>query len=157
MTGPTPQSLTAVLAELDRLRALTADLLDRAAPATPPHGPADDLGEGPAATLHHLLTAARRAVLERPAGAKRLYDVLVAEGRRHGGTPAGAELRDALVTSTAVARLREVWELVSLGVLDGPAGPDGVPDGWAELVVDAVIADELDRSVLDRLRADGLG
>jgi hypothetical protein len=153
MSRPDAPSLVALLAELDRLRALTAGLLDRSAPATPPVAPAD----GPAETLHDLLVAARRAVLEHPAGAKRLYDLLVAQGRRYADTPAGAELRDALVASPAVAHLRRVWELVTLNVLDGPADPGGVPDAWAELLVDAATAGELDESVLRRLRPDGSG
>ena len=81
-------------------------------------------------SVYDLLLGARRAVLGNPAAAGGLHDLLVAEGRRYADTPAGAQLRDALITSEAVENLRRVWETVSLNVLDGPApqncGPDRV-------------------------------
>ena len=62
-------------------------------------------------------------MLGNPAAARGLHDLLVAEGRRYADTPAGAQLRDALIASEAVENLRRVWETVSLNVLDGPAAP----------------------------------
>ncbi|GAB4946501.1 hypothetical protein MAHJHV50_50840 [Mycobacterium avium subsp. hominissuis] len=40
------------------------------------------------------------------AGARRVHDLLVAEGRRYANTPRGARLRDGLVASEAVENLR---------------------------------------------------
>ena len=74
-------------------------------------------------SVFDLLFGARRAVLGNPAAARGLHDLLVAEGRRYAETPAGAQLRDALISSEAVENLRRVWETVSLNVLDGPQRP----------------------------------
>ena len=94
-------------------------------------------------------------MLGNPVAARSLLDLLVAEGRRYADTPAGAELRDALVASDAVENLRRVWETLSLNVLDGPASPNAAPDAWAELLVDAIIGHGLDDSVLARFRPEG--
>jgi hypothetical protein len=45
--------------------------------------------------------------------------------------------------------------MLSLNVLDGPAGPNAAPDAWADLLADAVIGHGLDDSVLARLRPEG--
>jgi len=90
-----------------------------------------------------------------PAAARGLHDLLVAEGRRYADTSAGAQLRDALISSEAVENLRRVWETVSLNVLDGPAPQNAAPTAWAELLADAVIGHGLDDSILARLRPQG--
>ncbi|WP_019695334.1 hypothetical protein, partial [Mycobacterium avium] len=102
-----------------------------------------------------LLLGARRAVLGNPAAARRVHDLLVAEGRRYANTPRGARLRDGLVASEAVENLRRVWEMVSLNVLGGPAAPHASPDAWADLLADAFIGHGLDDAVLARLRPEG--
>ena len=94
-------------------------------------------------------------VRDNPAAARRLHDLLVTEGRRYASTPHGARLRDALVASEAVENLRRIWEALSLGVLDGPSSPSGVPDGWADLLADVVVGHVIDDSVLARLRPEG--
>lgn len=148
-----PEALVGMLAELERIRELTLDLIEREAPRLHP-APPDAAGETER-TVFDLLLGARRAVLGNPAAARRLHDLLVAEGRRYANTPRGARLRDALVTSEAVENLRRVWEMVSLNVLDGPTAPNGAPDAWADLLADAVIGHGLDDSILDRLRPEG--
>lgn len=152
MTGPPPpETLLALLAELDRIRALTFGLLERSTPqlpADPPDGPSAER------TIYDLLTGARRAVLGNPAAARGLYDLLVGEGQRYAATPEGAALRDALAGSAAVDHLRRIWETVSLNALDGPAPPDGAPDAWAELLAEAVTGAGID-GVLARLRPEG--
>jgi hypothetical protein len=149
----TPEVLVAMLAELERIRELTLDLVERAAPRLIP-APPDD-ASGAERSMFDLLVGARRAVLGNPAAARALHDILVAEGRRYAETPAGAQLRDALITSEAVENLRRVWETVSLNVLDGPAAPGCAPTAWAELLADAVVGHGLDDSVLSRLRPEG--
>jgi hypothetical protein len=151
-TTPTPETLLAVVAELDRLRALLAELLERSAPRLMPAPPE---GHGAERATYELLLSGRRAVLGNPAAARGLYELLVAEGRRHADTPAGAQLRDRLACSEAVDHLRRVWEAVSLNVLDGPAAPSGVPDAWAELLADVVTGHGLNEAVLARLRPEG--
>ena len=148
-----PEVLIGMLAELERIRELTLDLVEREAPRLVPAPPDDACG--PERTIFDLLVGARRAVLGNPVAARRLHDLLVAEGRRYANTPEGARLRDALVTSEAVENLRRVWETLSLNVLDGPAPPNGAPDAWADLLADAVVGRGLDDSVLGRLRPEG--
>lgn len=147
-----PEVLVGMLAELERIRELTLDLIERETPRLLPVPPDDS---GPERTVFDLLLGARRAVLGNPAAARGLHDLLVAEGRRYADTPKGARLRDGLVASEAVENLRRVWETVSLNVLDGPAEPSAAPDAWADLLADAVIGHGLDDSVLARLRPEG--
>jgi len=142
-----------MLAELERIRELTLDLVERSAPRLLPAPPTD--ADGAERTAFDLLLGVRRAVLGNPAAARGLHDLLVAEGRRYADTAAGAELRDALVASEAVENLRRVWETVSLNVLDGPASSNGAPDAWAELLADAIVGHGLDDSVLGHLRPEG--
>ncbi|GAB5894715.1 hypothetical protein [Mycolicibacterium mageritense] len=148
-----PEILVGMLAELERIRQLTLDLVERQAPRLLP-APPDEAADAERA-MFDLLMGARRAVLGNPAGARGVHDLLVAEGRRYAQTPEGERLRDALVASEAVENLRRVWETVSLNVLDGPASPDAVPTGWAELLADAVIGHGLDDTVLAHLRPEG--
>jgi hypothetical protein len=155
MTGPTPPSpeaLVALLTELDRVRALTLDLLERNTPTFPPP-PLDDAGAE--RTSRDLLIGARRAVLGNPVAARAMYDLLVAEGRRYAATAEGAALRDSLVASPAVDHLRRIWDTVSLNVLGGPASPSTVPDAWAELLADTVAGRGIDDALLARLRPEG--
>ncbi len=148
-----PEILVAMLAELERIRRLTLDLVEQQAPQLMPAPP--DESEGPERAMFDLLIGTRRAVLGNPTAARGLHDLLVAEGRRYAQTPSGAQLRDALVASEAVENLRRVWETVSLNVLDGPAPADTSPAAWAELLADAVIGHGLDDTVLARLRPEG--
>ncbi|OBG31071.1 hypothetical protein [Mycobacterium sp. E3198] len=148
-----PEALLGMLTELERLRELTLDLIERESPPLHP-APPDDAGETER-TIFGLLIGARRAVLGNPAAARALHDLLLAEGRRYATTPRGARLRDGLVASEAVENLRRVWEMVSLNVLGGPAAPNAGPDAWADLLVDAVIGGGLDDSTLARLRPEG--
>jgi hypothetical protein len=148
-----PEVLLAMLAELEQIRELTLDVIDRETPQLRP-APPDD-ASGTERTAFDLLVGVRRAVLGNPAAARGLHDLLVAEGQRYANTPRGARLRDALVASEAVENLRRVWEMVSLNVLDGPAAPNAAPDAWADLLADAVIGHGLDDTILARLRPEG--
>lgn len=145
--------MAGMLAELERVRELTLDLIEHATPQLHPPRPED--ADGPQRAVFDLLLGARRAVLGNPAAARRLHDVLVAEGHRYAQTPRGARLRDGLVASESVENLRRVWEMVSLNVLGGPAAPSGTPDAWADLLVDVVVGQGLDDSILARLRPEG--
>jgi hypothetical protein len=149
----TPEVLISMLAELERIRELTLDLVEQQAPRLLPAPPDDS--DGSERTAFELLLGARRAVLGNPAAARGLHDLLVAEGRRYAATPAGGQLRDGLVASEAVENLRRIWETLSLNVLDGPAAPNAAPEAWADLLADAVIGHGLDDSVLARLRPEG--
>ena len=148
-----PAEMVGMLAELERIRELTLDLIEQQTPQLRPVPP-DDTG-GPEQTAFDLLVGARRGVLGNPAAARRLHDLLVAEGRRYAATPHGARLRDALIASEAVENLRRVWETLSLNVLDGPAAPNAAPEAWADLFADVVMGHGLDDAILDRLRPEG--
>lgn len=148
-----PEDLIGMLADLERIRELTVNLIERETPTLLPAPP--DEACGTERTAFDLLLGARRAVLGNPAAARRLHDLLLAEGRRYANTPRGARLRDGLAASEAVENLRRVWEMVSLNVLGGPAAPNAGPDAWADLLADAVIGHGLDDSILARLRPEG--
>jgi hypothetical protein len=147
-----PEVLIGMLAELERIRELTLDLVEQQTPRLVPAPP--DEADGKERTVFDLLLGVRRAVLGNPAAARSVHDILVAEGRRYANTPRGARLRDALAASEAVENLRRVWEMVSLNVLDGPAAPNSAPDAWADLLADAVIGHGLEDSILARLRPE---
>ncbi|HXO82198.1 MAG TPA: hypothetical protein VN856_20185 [Mycobacterium sp.] len=148
-----PEDLVGMLTELERIRGLTLDLVERSVPPLLPAPPTD--ADGAERTVFELLLGVRRAVLGNPAAARGLHDLLVAEGRRYADTTAGAELRDALAASQAVDNLRRIWETLSLNVLDGPAESNAVPDAWADLLADAIIGRGLDDSVLGHFRPEG--
>jgi hypothetical protein len=147
-----PEVLIGMLAELERIRELTLDLVEQQTPRLVPAPP--DEADGTERAMFDVLLGVRRAVLGNPAAARTVHDILVAEGRRYADTPRGARLRDALVASEAVENLRRVWEMLSLNVLDGPAAPNAAPDAWADLLADAVIGRGLDDSILARLRPE---
>ncbi len=149
----TPEALIGMLAELERVRELTIDLIEQQAPQLLPAPPVR--AGGTERTMYELLIGARRAVLGNPAAARGLHDLLIAEGRRYAETPDGAQLRDALIASGAVENLRRVWETLSLNVLDGPAASGAAPEAWAELLADAVVGRGLDGAILSRLRPEG--
>jgi hypothetical protein len=151
----TPEVLVGMLAELERVRELTLDLVERSAPRLLPEPPGESTGAE--RTAFDLLLGVRRGVLGNPAAARRIHDLLVAQGHRYATTPPGAQLRDALIGSEAVENLRRVWETVSLNVLDGPSSPTAAPMAWAELLADAVVGTGLDDSILAGLRPEGFG
>lgn len=147
------EDLIGMLAELERIREATLDLVESRAPQLLPAPP--EHAEGQSSAVFDLLVGARRAVLGNPAAARRIHDMLVTEGQRYAHTSAGAQLRDRLSASDAVENLRRVWETVSLNVLDGPSEPNSAPTAWAELLADAVVGQGLDESILARLRPEG--
>lgn len=147
------EDLIGMLAELERIREATLDLVETTAPQLLPAPP--DHAEGQSRAVFDLLLGARRAVLGNPAAARRIHELLVTEGMRYAQTPGGASLRDRLAASDAVENLRRVWETVSLNVLDGPAEPNAAPTAWAELLADVVVGHGLDDAILARLRPEG--
>lgn len=147
----TPEVLVGMLAELEKIRSLTIELVERHAPRLVPA--IDPAATDAEHTTHDLLIGARRAILGSPAAARHVHDLLVAEGHRYAATPEGCALRDGLVASETVENLRRVWETLSLNVLDGPAAP--TPAGWAELLSDAIVGNGLDDAILARLRPEG--
>ncbi|GAS97264.1 uncharacterized protein RMCC_4230 [Mycolicibacterium canariasense] len=148
-----PEVLVGMLTELERIREATLDLVEHVAPQLLPTPDPDS--DGPERAVFELLRGARRAVLGNPAAARRVHDILIAEGARYARTPEGARLREALAASEAVENLRRIWEAVSLNVLDGPSHPDATPPAWSELLTDAIVGHGLDDSILARFRPEG--
>ena len=74
-----PEVVVGMLAELERIRELTLDLVERNSPRLLPAPP--DEAAGAERTVFELLLGARRAVLGNPAAARGLHDLLVAEGQ----------------------------------------------------------------------------
>ena len=148
-----PEVLIGMLAELERIREASLDLLERSAPQLLPAPPEDT--DRTERSVFDLLLGLRRAVLGNPVAARSVHDLLVAQGLRYAQTQVGAQLRDALTGSEAVENLRRVWETLSLNVLDGPAAPSGAPTAWSELLADAIVGHGLEDSMLARLRPEG--
>jgi len=84
MSVPSAEALLGLLVELDRIRALAVELLERSAPRLLPVPAADPQDD--ARTAYQLLVGARRAVIGHPAAARGLHDLLIAEGRRYAET-----------------------------------------------------------------------
>jgi hypothetical protein len=82
-----PEALIGMLAELERIRELTLNLIERETPRLLPAPPDEPCGTE--RTVFDLLLGARRAVLGNPAAARGLHDLLVAEGRRYANTSDG--------------------------------------------------------------------
>ncbi len=82
-----PEGLIGMLAELERIRELTLDLIEQQTPQLRPAPP--DEADGTERTVFDVLVGLRRAVLGNPAAARRMHDLLVAEGRRYARTPVG--------------------------------------------------------------------
>ena len=98
-----PEVLIGMLAELERIRELTLDLVERDTPRLLPTPP-DEACRTERTVFDLLLAHAARP--RQPRGRPGPHDLLVAEGRRYADTPDGARLRDALVASEAVENLR---------------------------------------------------
>lgn len=152
-SAPPPEMLIAALVELDRVRASLVDLLEQRLPA--PQPVPDPESPAGARSMYELLLAARRAVLANPGAARACQDLLVRQGQRYAATAPGAALCDRLVGSEAVDHLRRIWETVSFNALDGPVAASGVPDAWVELIADVIAGRELDNAVLATLRPEG--
>ena len=84
-----PEVLIGMLAELERIREATLDLVERSAPQLLPAPPQDT--DGTERAVFDLLLGVRRAVLGNPVAARGVHDMLVAQGLRYAQTPVGAQ------------------------------------------------------------------
>ena len=143
-----------MVAELERIRSVvtrlaTEPLRNQAAAEMPA-----DLSEDEQA-LVALLSSARTAMLQSPSGANALVRFLVTEGQSFAATSEGARWHAALVGAPEVERLREIWEAVSLNVLDDLDDDATIPTAWLDVLNDLVTANGVDR-LIESLRPDGL-
>jgi hypothetical protein len=69
--------------------------------------------------LARLLFELRWLVLKHPIAAQATYRALIEEGRRFGVTAEGRSWRERLEGSALIRRGKAIWELGTLGMLDG--------------------------------------
>lgn len=87
--------------------------------------------------VRRLLQAISRVVLQHPAVAQELFQLLVAEGRAFVATEEGQALRRALADSDLVRHGRALWESSSLNILEDAPGvvlPSAMVDGLVHLL-----------------------
>lgn len=130
-------SLAQMLAEIERLRGVANQmLLESIHGANLPPRP-DDLPPE-ISDLANVMERARLAMLQNPAGARALVKVLIAEGRRYVETPQGQVWESHINASPHLRYLRDLWEAVSLDLLDDIDETDPVPTAWIDLLSDAL-------------------
>lgn len=138
-----------VFEELRRIQQLVTE---RMLPATPEQGA--DTARGPEEEeLAEVLRGLRSVLLQYPLASQAAFSALVAEGRRFAATPEGAEWRAALAGSDVVRKGREVWEALSLGLVEEEPSTV-VPSTYLEALFQAANLPELE-ALLRRLRSSG--
>lgn len=91
----------------------------------------------PSDPLARLVAWAQRVVFKHPVAAQAAYRALVAEGARYAQTEEGRAWRARLEASEELRRLRPVWELATLNLLEG-GGSSALPRQFIDLVAQAV-------------------
>lgn len=130
-------SLVQMLAEIERLRGVANQMLLASVHGVnlPPRP--DDLPPE-IAELADAMEKARLAMLQNPSAARALVKVLIAEGRRYAATPPGQVWELHINASPHLRYLRDLWEAVTLDVLDDIDETDAVPTAWIDLLSDAL-------------------
>lgn len=96
-----------------------------------------------AGALPELLRGVQRALLEHPVAAQAAFTALIAEGRRFAATPEGADWMAALAGSDLVRQARQVWEAVSLNLLEDDPSTI-VPSAYLEALLRAASSADLE-------------
>jgi hypothetical protein len=91
------------------------------------------------AQLHSLLVA-------HPAASQAAFAALVAEGRRFAATERGRQWQDAFAASPLMARLRRIFEEVSLNMFEED-GTTVLPSTYVEMLAQALDATQLPRLI----------
>jgi hypothetical protein len=139
---PTLDLLRAHLLIYEELRAI-GDLAVRrrttraAAPVVEASNGEPDLGG--LAQLHSLLVA-------HPAASQAAFAALVAEGRRFAATERGRQWQEALAASPLMARLRRIFEEISLNMFE-EGSTTVLPSTYVELLAQALDATQLPRLI----------
>lgn len=142
-----------MVAELERIRNLVTRMAVES-PGSERRDPPPDLSPEEL-ELRDMLASARVAMLQSPTGARSLVNFLVAEGRRFADTEEGAAWHATIVAAPQTERLRQLWEAVSLNVLDDIDEDADVPTAWLDVLDDLVRARGVD-DLIDALRPEGL-
>jgi hypothetical protein len=135
-----PATLDLLRAQLliyEELRAIGALALRRSSRAAAPviDGPHSDPDLGGLAQLHALLIAY-------PAASQAVFAALVAEGRRFAATEHGRQWQEALAASPLMAKLRRIFEEVSLNMFEEDS-TTVLPSTYVELVARSLDAAHL--------------
>ena len=99
--------------------------------------------------LGRALEGVRNALLRHPIAAQAAFFALAAEGRRFAQTEEGAQVRERLAHSELFARLRIVWESLSMTAFDErteAALPSFFLDGVVRAAADAGLESLLSRT-----------
>ena len=141
------RSQALVLEELRRIQHLLTERLlppeTRRETETARSSPEEELAE--------VLRKLRGVLLQYPFASQAAFSALVAEGRRFAATPEGAEWKDALAGSELVREGRQVWDALSLNLLEEEA-TTVVPSTYLEALFQASSLPELE-ALLRRLRS----
>jgi hypothetical protein len=136
-----------VFEELRRIQHLVTERMLSAAP-----GQGEDPARGPEEEeLTGVLRGLRSVLLQHPLASQAAFSALVAEGRRFAATPEGAEWKAALAGSDVVHKGRQVWEALSLGLVEEEPSTV-VPSTYLEALFQATALPELE-ALLRRLRS----
>jgi hypothetical protein len=90
------------------------------------------------ADLEQALAALQRIVVKHPIAAQALYGALIREGRAYAETEEGRLLREELLRSETVTRIRSVWEIVTFGALKDAAS-GGIPSALLEALARSAV------------------
>lgn len=147
-------SLAELFAELERMRVAAQRLVARAAVEIGvPEDATDEFRD-----MVVLLVEARSALMQNPIAAKGLVGFLVSQGEDYAATTDGMMMQAALLESPGMGRLRELWNVLSLGVFDEVGDAREVPTAWMDLLSDVLASgtgiDELVRVVSSQGRGN---
>jgi hypothetical protein len=152
-SGISVEALTSLVKELEKAKRAATRLMISSSLDTEPPGPhvSNEVSE-----LAEFLKEARLAILENPAGARSIVRLLVAEGQRYATTEAGADWQRRLLASEELEHLREMWEAVSLSIVDDLTDDQPVPTAWLDLIRDVAASRSSMDALIDVMRPGGL-
>ncbi|MFE8596122.1 hypothetical protein [Archangium violaceum] len=102
-----------------------------------------------------LLRRLQGLLLEHPLSAQAAFSALMAEGRRFAATPEGAAWKAALAGSDLVRNGRQLWDVLSLNLLEEEQSTV-VPSSYLEALFRVASSPELD-ALIRRLRDASTG
>jgi hypothetical protein len=106
--------------------------------------------------VDEALRRLRRAVVKHPFAAQSIHAALVREGRAFAETEEGRLVRERLLRSEIVTRMRSAWEIVTFGMLAEPT-TGGLPSTMAEAFVHSVLLPSFEARLHRGLRAPARG
>lgn len=115
----------------------------------------DLLVDEPQDELSRVLYELRWLIVKHPIAARAAYRALSAEGRRYASTPEGAAWRARLEGSELVRRGRSIFELGTLGMLEGDDHAT-LPTELIDAFARAAGRRDLETALAQRLEPDAL-